>query len=136
MNGIDVNQPWSDQELVPSYLSVALAGIPNCLTLEGASFPSAHGSFFPLIEKFSDFTLQVLQKMQVENIKYLKPNIAKTRQFLLHANTFLKRTVWTGPCSSWFKGGKTDGKPALWPGSRLHFMKLLETPRMENYDIE
>lgn len=45
-------------------------------------------------------------------------------------------TTGTGPCSSWFKGGKKDGKPAIYPGSRLHFLRLLEKPRWEDFDIE
>ena len=59
-----------------------------------------------------------------------------------HANvhssqdTFLKRTAWTGPCSSWFKGGKKDHPPAIYPGSRLHFLRLIENVRWEDYEIE
>lgn len=42
----------------------------------------------------------------------------------------------SGPCSSWFKGGQKDGKPAVWPGSRLHFLRMIEKPRFEDFDIE
>ncbi|KAH0840739.1 putative sterigmatocystin biosynthesis monooxygenase stcW [Fonsecaea pedrosoi] len=136
VNGVDMGKLWSTRETVPSYLSVGLAGVPNYFISGGAYFPVAHGSFFPLIHKFCEYTLQILEKMQLENITSVRPNLQRTDQFLSHADAFLKRTVWTDPCTSWFKGGKKDGKPALWPGSRLHFLKLLEAPRMEDYDIE
>src|SRR5271163_2859254 len=58
-----------------------------------------------------------------------------TEHFLRYAKT-LKLTAWTGPCSSWFKGGMVDGTPAIYPGSRLHFLGLLEKPRYEDYDID
>jgi hypothetical protein len=51
-------------------------------------------------------------------------------------DTFLKRTAWTGPCSSWFKGGDPNATPAIYPGSRLNFLRLLENPRWEDYEIE
>lgn len=139
IDGKDMSETWVDDNPTapaPTYLSVALAGVPNYLVFAGAYCPAAHGSFFPLIQCYSDYALQVLEKMQTENIKSLRPKERVTKQFLRHADTFLKRTAWTGPCSSWFKGGKKDGKPAIWPGSRLHFLRLLEKVRFEDYDIE
>ncbi len=45
----------------------------------------------------------------------------------------MKRTAWSGPCSSWFKGGKIEGTAATYPGRRIHFLRLLENPRYEDY---
>lgn len=159
VNGTDMRTYWEDPKNnptgspAPTYLSLALAGVPNYIIFAGAYCPSAHGSFFPLVQAYSDYTLQILEKMQTENIKSIRPKIRATTQFLKHADTYLKRTAWTGkqftfhnkkaitnnetgPCSSWFKGGKKDGKPAIWPGSRLHFLRLLEKVRFEDFDIE
>lgn len=120
----------------PTYLSVALTGVPNYLAFAAAYCPSAHGSFFPLIQAYSDYALQILDKIQTDRIKSIRVKTRATEQFLRHADTFLKRTSWTGPCSSWFKGGTATGKPAIWPGSRLHFMRLMEKVRFEDYEIE
>ncbi|KAK5408632.1 hypothetical protein LTR06_007475 [Exophiala xenobiotica] len=136
VNGVDMRQRWAQYQHPPSYLSVALAGVPNYLISGGAYFPVAHGSFFPLIDSFCNYALKLIEKIQVDNIAWVAPNETKTKQFLRHANTFLKRTAWNGPCSSWFKGGTVDGQPALYPGSRLSFMKLVENVRFEDYDIE
>lgn len=136
VNGVDMRQKWSREQHPPSYLSVGFAGVPNYFVSGGAYFPVAHGSFFPLIDSFCSYTLKLVEKIQTENIVSIRPNETKTKQFLQYANAFLKRTAWNGPCSSWFKGGTVDGQPALYPGSRLSFIKLLESPRPEDYDIE
>lgn len=139
VGGKDMSEKWAEDNPAappPTYLSVALAEVPNYVVFAGAYCPAAHGSFFPLIQCYSDYTLQILDKIQSENIKSLRPKRKATDQFLRHADTFLKRTAWTGPCSSWFKGGRKDSKPAIWPGSRLHFLRLLEKVRFEDYDIE
>lgn len=136
VGGVDKRKEWEGRETVPSYLSLGYAGVPNFNIYAGAYCPSAHGSFFPLVQAYSDYTVQVLEKMQVDNIRSLRPKEKVVEHFLHHAKTFLKRTAWTGPCVSWFKGGKIDGTPAIYPGSRLHFLRLLEKPRFEDYDIE
>jgi len=136
VNGVDKQDEWKDHPHVPSYLSLALAEVPNYFVYGGAYCPSAHGSFFPLIQAYCDYTLQWIEKMQVEDIRSFRPKAKVVEHFLRHADTFLKRTAWTGPCSSWFKGGKIDGKPAIYPGSRLHFLRLLERPRFEDFEIE
>ncbi|KAK5050534.1 hypothetical protein LTR84_003815 [Exophiala bonariae] len=136
VNGVDMRQKWTQEQHPPSYLSVALGGVPNYLISGGAYFPVAHGSFFPLIDSFCKYALKLIEKIQVDNIAWVAPNEMKTKQFLGRANDFLKQTAWNGPCSSWFKGGTVDGQPALYPGSRLSFMKLIENVRFEDYDIE
>ena len=135
VGGVDKREEWASKD-VPSYLSLGFAGVPNFIIFAGAYCPSAHGSFFPLIEGYCDYTMQVLEKIQTDCIRSLRPKSNVTQHFLRHAKTFLKRTAWTGPCVSWFKGGIIDGTPAIYPGSRLHFLRLLEKPRFEDYEIE
>ena len=53
-----------------------------------------------------------------------------------HVKTFHKRTAWTDPCASWFKQGRVDANPIVWPGTRLHYLDVLASPRFEDYDIE
>ena len=111
VNGVDMNEKWRGRETVPSYLSIGYAEVPNYFTNGGAYCPSAHGSFFPIIDAYTHYEIDVINKMQVEKIRSLRPKSKPTEHFLRHARTFLKRTAWTGPCSSWFKGGRIDGTP-------------------------
>lgn len=64
-----------------------------------------------------------------------------------------KDLVWSGSCRSWCqwlfcvyveganyvfadKDNSTGTITAVWPGSSIHFMDVVETPRWEDYDIE
>jgi hypothetical protein len=57
-------------------------------------------------------------------------------KFTEHADLFMKRTAWAGPCRSWFKQGKIDGAVTIFPGTRLVFFDVLSSPRFEDYEIE
>ena len=95
VNGEDKLEEWkkNPHPHVPSYLSLAYAGVPNYILYAGAYCPSAHGSFFPLITAYVDYTIQVIEKMQTENIRSLKPKAKVVEQFLRHSDTYMKRTA-------------------------------------------
>lgn len=98
--------------------------------------PLGHGAFIPLIEHVTKYILTVAKKMQVENIKSMAPRAEICDAFVEHADLFLKRTAWSGPCRSWFKQGRLDGKLSIFPGSRVVFFGLLAAPRYEDYRIQ
>jgi len=138
VDGQDLRDTWSAAKgnKVISYLSYAIPDYPNHFSYCGPYGPLAHGSFFPLIAKWTDLIVKIITKMQIERIKSLRPKSEVARQFYEHADLYLQRTAWTSPCRSWFKDGKKDGQLTIYPGSRLHFMQLLEDPRYEDYEIE
>jgi hypothetical protein len=80
--------------------------------------------------------IQLIKKIQTQDIKAMAPKKAACDAFMDHADLFLKRTAWASGCRSWFKQGKEDGPLAMWPGSRLLYFELLAQPRYEDYDIE
>jgi len=49
---------------------------------------------------------------------------------------WIKHTVWKHPCRSWYKNNETGRVNAVYPGSSLHYMKLLGVPRYEDFDIQ
>lgn len=73
--------------------------------------------------------------MQVENIKSLTPRLGPSLAFKEHHDLYVRRTAWSGPCSSWFKKGDPNGALTMYPGSRVHFFELLGSPRYEDYEI-
>jgi hypothetical protein len=49
----------------------------------------------------------------------------------------MKDLVWTSGCRSWYKNGQVDGKVwGPWPGSALHFLEAMESPRWEDWDLK
>lgn len=121
---------------VTSYLSIGIPNFPNHFTFCGPYGPLGHGSFMPLIEAWTGYMFAAIEKRQIENIKAVTPKMGPSVAFRRHADLFLQRTAWTSPCRSWFKQGRIDGQAAVWPGSRLHFLDMLKSPRWEDYDIE
>lgn len=133
-DGVDLRKFWEKE--VVSYLSIGVPTFSNHFSFCGPYGPLGHGSFMPLIEKWTAYMFDVITKAQVENIKAFTPRLDLSKQFRQHSDLFLQRTAWTSPCRSWFKQGKQDGQAAIYPGSRLHFLHLLERPRYEDYEIE
>ena len=134
-DGTDLRDLWTPGNVV-SYLSVAVPTFPNHFSFCGPYGPLGHGSFMPLIEQWTKYMFDVIEKAQVENIKSFTPRMDLSRQFRQHADLFLQRTAWTSPCRSWFKQGRTDGQAVIYPGSRLSFFHLMEKPRYEDFVME
>jgi len=132
-DGVDLREFWEKE--VVSYLSIGVPTFPNHFSFCGPYGPLGHGSFMPLIERWTQYMFDVIGKAQEENIKAFTPRLDVSQQFRQHADLFLQRTAWTSSCRSWFKQGKTDGQAAIYPGSRLHFLHLLERPRYEDFEI-
>ena len=135
-HGRDLRDIWAGESNVTSYLSVGIPNFPNHFSFCGPYGPLGHGSFMPLIERWTQYMLDVINKCQVEHVKSITPKWRAARHFRQHADLFLQRTAWTSPCRSWFKQGKTDGQAAIYPGSRLHFFELMKAPRYEDFEIE
>lgn len=135
-HNVDLRDFWAAPNKILSYLSIAIPTFPNHFTFCGPYGPLGHGSFMPLIEAWTTYMLRAITIAQEENIKSLTPRLDISKQFVQHADLFLQRTAWTSPCRSWFKQGKTDGQAAIWPGSRLHFLHMLERVRVEDFEVE
>lgn len=57
-----------------------------------------------------------------------------TTQWRRHVDTWHDtHSVWAESCQSWMK---YNGRIQLWPGSMLHMLKSLKSPRFEDYDIK
>ncbi|KAI0970307.1 hypothetical protein F4678DRAFT_136338 [Xylaria arbuscula] len=123
------------EEIPRSYMSCALAGVPNYFTIMGPNAPIGHGSVFTLTEHIARYITRAIRKCQVEGIKAICPSDAAVGDFSEHIASFMPRTSWAASCSSWFKGGKVDGPvTALHPGSRIHFYHMLEHFRGEDWE--
>lgn len=96
---------------------------------------AANGSFLPVLEATGDYMIKCIQKIQSQDILYMTPKDEVVEDMLLHGDTFMKDTVWTHSCRSWYKNNTTDGRvTAVWPGSTLHFLETIKEPRWEDYN--
>lgn len=54
---------------------------------------------------------------------------------MAYKDVFFKTTVWSENCRSWYKL-KHNGKiAALWVGSTIHYLRVVENPRYEDWDF-
>ncbi|KAH8807486.1 putative MoxY [Xylogone sp. PMI_703] len=134
-NGFNLQDEYSSKDIT-GYMGLSSPEIPNYFIFIGPYGPLGHGSVIPMVEAYTTYVIQVLQKVQIEDIKKIQPNRAVSEDFTRYADAYLKRTAWSGPCDSWFKAGDRSRKPVCWPGSRVHYMMMLQTPRFEDFDIE
>jgi hypothetical protein len=79
--------------------------------------------------------MQIIKKMQTENILSMTISPSAVRDFNEHRELYLKRTAWSGTCSSWFKPGPT-ASPVMFPGNRVLIIELLTHPRWEDWVYE
>ncbi|TDZ35544.1 FAD-binding monooxygenase moxY [Colletotrichum trifolii] len=132
-NGVSLSEYWKD---VPNtYLSLAVANMPNYVIFNGPFGPYGHGSFLPITEAVARYVMQMLRKMSEEEIASFCPKQDAVDDFAEHRRKFLPRTAWTSPCRSWFKQGTVDGEPMMWPGSRIQFFETIAAPRWEDFDL-
>ncbi|OCK73333.1 FAD/NAD-P-binding domain-containing protein [Lepidopterella palustris CBS 459.81] len=132
-NGVNLQDVYRERPI--SYLGVAAPHMPNYFTMYGPYGPLGQSSLLPTMEFLSRYIIHVLKKMQIEDIKTITPKLHVIEAMGEHADLTIKRLVWDAPCRSWMKGGKLDGKPMTFAGSRTQYFELVETPRYEDYDI-
>lgn len=131
--GADLRERWLTNPA--SYLSVTAEDMPNYFTFMGPSSPLGHGSLVTSIEFVTTYISDLIRKLQTQNYSSLCPKPGVPLMYQNQALAWLNRTVWASGCSSTYKNGTTDGKlVSLHPGSRLHYFKLLMTPRYEDFD--
>lgn len=130
----DVATRWA--QCPEAYLAIGVSKVPNYFMYSGPFSPVAQGSLLSLCGLYTSYFIKVIQKMRKEHIRRVSPKESAARDFCEHAFTYLRRTAWADPCSSWFKQGRKDGNVIMWPGSRLAFFNAMKEPHYEDYEIE
>ncbi|KAK0249964.1 hypothetical protein LTS09_014844 [Friedmanniomyces endolithicus] len=135
VNGKSITDFWSNPMSPPSYMAVCLKGMPNYFNPSSAYGPLPQGNYYQSSEAFTKYIVKAISKMQINRIVSITPKEKAVDHFVRHANAFLKRTAVTGPCVAWYKGNENTAPPAIWPGARSQFLRIMESPRFEDFDI-
>lgn len=84
-----------------------------------------------------DYAIQIIKKLQrTPNLASFAPRQDLTDAFNDHVQEWIKHTVWSEACRSWYKNNETGRVNAVWPGSSLHYIKTIESVRWEDYDLK
>ncbi|KZL69524.1 phenylacetone monooxygenase [Colletotrichum incanum] len=125
---------WSEQT-PKAYMSLAVAGLPNYFKFLGPNAPVVQGDVFTLSEHIATYIANTIHKCQTQGIRSIVPSEAAVEDYFEHTTAFMPRTVFAGGCRSWYKQGEVKGPvTGLYPGSRMHFIRLLEHFRGEDWE--
>ena len=125
-------QRWDER--AETYCSLATDHFPDLYYMLGPNAAIGSGSLTMMIESVGNYIFKCIRKKQKENIKSMTVKAARVRDFIRYADAYFQSTVFMDDCKSWYrKGDKITG---LWPGSTLHCIEALRSPRWEDYDYE
>lgn len=118
-----------------SYLSLATSTFPNLFLMLGPNSAIGSGSLTTMIEATGDYIVRCVRKLQRDNIRAMAPLPNRVRDFTAYADAYFAHTVFAEECRSWYRDG--EGRvTGLWPGSTLHCIEALRSPRWEDWGYE
>lgn len=131
-SSLTLSTRWSTRP--STYLSLAVDNFPNLLMLFGPNSAIGFGSLTRVLEAETDYLVAAIRKLQKEGYASLEPRRERVRDFVAYVDAYFEGTVYMDECRSWYKrGGKVVG---LWPGSTLHALEALRSPRWEDWVFE
>ncbi|KAF5560695.1 sterigmatocystin biosynthesis monooxygenase stcW [Fusarium napiforme] len=137
ITGVDrvtMKDEWSENPNI--YLGITGPKFPNYFVINGPTGNWGQGCVLPSHEVQIEYAMQCCIKIQNEGIKAMEVKQLPTTQWNKHLdNWHAKYSVWAGDCRSWYKANRTDGRVYIWPGSMLHLLKTMKTPRFEDFTI-
>ena len=93
-DGLDLSEKW---KICPeSYLGLAVPDFPNMMLFVGPTYPVENGSVMGPLHTTCDYALQIIKKMQNENIRSWVPRQDITDSFNEHTQEWIKHTVSRG----------------------------------------
>lgn len=135
-NSTPLSTRWSP--IPESYLSIAVDQFPNFLMMFGPNSAIGFGSLTKILEAETDYVVSVIRKLQKEDYLTMEPKPQRVKDFTAYVGKYFQKTVYTEKCKSWYKsdGGNGDWVAGIWPGSTLHALEALRSPRWEDWVYE
>ncbi|KAF1941982.1 FAD/NAD(P)-binding domain-containing protein [Clathrospora elynae] len=131
-NGLPLTKKWETR--ARTYLSHSIAGFPNLFTMLGPNSTIGSGSLTTMIESVGDYIIKAIRKIQKDNIAAMVVKEAREKDFIEYVDAYFGGTVFTEECRSWYKNKGTGEVVGLWPGSTLHCVEAMRSPRWEDFE--
>ena len=78
-----------------------------------------------------------MRKITQEDIKFIDVKPEVVDEMNAYQDEIMQTLVWSGGCQSWYKNHRVDGKvTAVWAGSALSYMEMIESLRPEDFEIK
>lgn len=123
-----------------TYLAMAVDGFPNFFMLLGPNSAIGTGSLTMMIESEGDYIVKCIRKLQKEDYLSMAPLPGRVKDFTEYCDKYFENTVYMDQCNSWYRAEGKDGEGSgritgLWPGSTLHCIETLRSPRWEDFEF-
>ncbi|CAI7581799.1 unnamed protein product [Penicillium crustosum] len=133
--GATLEERWKGNP--EAFFAVQVDTMPNYFIFNGPNCPISHGSVLTQISWTCNYILRWAKKISSEDIKSIDVKREAMDDYNVYCQEFLKRTVWSDECRSWYKNGKSSGHvTGVYPGSVLHFKDCLENIGGEHFHID
>ncbi|CAI7566118.1 unnamed protein product [Penicillium palitans] len=134
-HGATLEERWKGNP--EAFFAVQVDTMPNYFIFNGPNCPISHGSVLTQISWTCNYILRWAKKISSEDIKSIDVKKEAMEDYNVYCQEFLKRTVWSDECRSWYKNGKSSGHvTGVYPGSVLHFKDCLENIGGEHFHID
>ena len=119
-----------------AYLSIAVDKFPNFFIGLGPNSGVGSGSLTKILESIGDYHIKCIRKLQREDIRAMHVKRSRLKDFSAYIDSYFQKTVYMDECKSWYRseGGRGSRIVGLWPGSTLHAVETLRSPRWEDYE--
>ncbi|KZM18733.1 uncharacterized protein EKO05_0006626 [Ascochyta rabiei] len=131
-NGKTLEERW--KPIPESYLAITVDQFPNFFMIGGPNSNLGAGSLLSVFEAQGDYATKIIRKLQKESYETFEVRPERVADFSNYIDEYFKLTVYTDECSSWYRAHSNSNRiVALWPGSALHCLETLRSPRWEDY---
>lgn len=119
-----------------TYLSISVDDFPNYFMILGPNSNIGSGSLTKILESEGDYIVKCIRKLQKEDYSSMVPKKQRVKDFSKYCEAYFEKTVYLDDCRSWYKDANTGRITGLWPGSTLHALEALRSPRWEDFEYE
>ncbi|KAJ8114275.1 hypothetical protein ONZ43_g4940 [Nemania bipapillata] len=135
-DGANIARQWREGP-PESYFGTTVTGFPNYFMFIGPNSPVANGGLMQAIQAQGVYIFKCISKLQSQGIRSIEVRQDAMDDYNTHSQAYLRGSVWSGSCSSWYKRGTEDGRiVATYAGSAHHFAEMMRSPRWEDYKYE
>lgn len=127
--GKDLNACW--RKGAEAYLGISISGFPNLFMLYGPNTNLGHSSIVYMLESQIAYVLDAVRHL-AKGSRWLDVKPEVQGAFNTRIQRRIKRTVWDGACTSWYK--TAEGKNTNnWPGYTFEYRRATRRLRPEDY---
>ncbi len=131
--GLPLDAAWKERP--KTLLGMVAAGFPNMFMLYGPNTNLGHNSIIYMVECQVSYILKCIQYMQANGLGEIEVRPEAVANFDRRVQRKLRRTVWAGDCTSWYK--KADGSITNnWYGAALEYRWAARKPKFSQFVLK